>query len=141
MSVEPNPFSTPVTLVQDGCNGIIDRLARSLSVFAFRVRMPQGGRDRAHRSPARRRCLGHPGILASRVATAQDAARMAQACRFPPRGIRSQSSALPLFGDRKVPARQITTLCGESTFVVVAVEMQFEITQACLAALSTSYPA
>jgi len=64
------------------------------------------------------------GIMAPMIETAEEAARLARACRFPPLGGRSQNSALPLFGYRKIPARQVNALCNESAFVAVTIESE-----------------
>jgi 4-hydroxy-2-oxoheptanedioate aldolase len=67
---------------------------------------------------------GALGIMAPMIETAEQAIRISTACRFPPHGGRSQNSMLPLFGYRKVPAKQVNALCNESAFVAVTIESE-----------------
>jgi 4-hydroxy-2-oxoheptanedioate aldolase len=67
---------------------------------------------------------GAVGIMAARVETAAQAAEIAAACRFPPRGCRSQIGALPLFGLRKVPPKLHNDLANRATIVVISVETE-----------------
>jgi 2-keto-3-deoxy-L-rhamnonate aldolase RhmA len=62
--------------------------------------------------------------MAPMIETAEQAIRISTACRFPPHGGRSQNSMLPLFGYRKVPAKQVNALCNESAFVAVTIESE-----------------
>lgn len=170
MSVDPNPFSTPEAIVENGRNIIIERLANGLPVFVFGVRMTRTvdivkiARATGHHvlwidlehsgmsmDTAVQICAsaldaglipmvriregdismigplmdgGALGIMAPMIETAEDAARITRACRFPPHGGRSQNSSLPLFGYRKIPARQVNALCNESAFVAVTIESE-----------------
>ncbi len=65
---------------------------------------------------------GAAGIMAARVETAEQAAEIAAACRFPPRGCRSQVGALPLFGLKRVPPREHNALANQATLVVISIE-------------------
>ena len=65
---------------------------------------------------------GAAGIMAARVETAAQAAEIAAACRFPPRGCRSQIGALPLFGLQRVPPREHNALANQATLVVISIE-------------------
>ena len=67
---------------------------------------------------------GALGIMAPMIETAEQAIRISTACRFPPLGGRSQNSMLPLFGFRKLPAKQVNALCNESAFVAVTIESE-----------------
>lgn len=67
---------------------------------------------------------GAVGIMAARVETAAQAAEIAAACRFPPRGCRSQIGALPLFGLKKVAPRLHNDLANRATVVVIAIETE-----------------
>ncbi len=170
MSVDPNPFSTPETLVQGGRNVVIERLANGLPVFVFGVRMSRTvdvvkiAKGTGHHvlwidlehsgmsmDAAVQLCSsaldaglvpmiriregeigligplmdgGALGVMAPMIETAEEAIQISKACRFPPDGGRSQNSALPLFGYRKIPAKQVNARCNESAFVAVTIESE-----------------
>jgi len=67
---------------------------------------------------------GALGIMAARVETPEEAAEIAAACRFPPLGRRSQIAGLPLFGMRRIPAREHNALANCSTIVKVLIETE-----------------
>ena len=54
---------------------------------------------------------GAHGIVAPRIETAEEAATVVAACRFPPRGQRSQLASVPSLGMRPTPA-QTSTRCS-----------------------------
>jgi 2-keto-3-deoxy-L-rhamnonate aldolase RhmA len=67
---------------------------------------------------------GALGVMAARVETAEEAAEVAAACRFPPFGRRSQIVGLPLFGMRRLPAREHNDLANRATLVKVLIETE-----------------
>jgi 4-hydroxy-2-oxoheptanedioate aldolase len=67
---------------------------------------------------------GALGVMAARVETPEEAAEIAAACRFPPQGRRSQIVGLPLFGMRRLPARQHNELANRATIVKVLIETE-----------------
>jgi len=67
---------------------------------------------------------GAMGIFSPRMETAEQAAELANACRFSPVGERSQIGALPLFGMRKVPTRIHNDLCNQTMIVMALIESE-----------------
>jgi 2-keto-3-deoxy-L-rhamnonate aldolase RhmA len=65
---------------------------------------------------------GAQGIIAPRVETAAEAAAVARACRFAPRGQRSQLAAVPKFGLRPTPAATLNPALDDATVVAILVE-------------------
>jgi 2-keto-3-deoxy-L-rhamnonate aldolase RhmA len=65
---------------------------------------------------------GALGIIAPRVETAQQAAEVAGACRFPPRGHRSAIASLPHLELRRVPAARLNQAMNDATLVKVLIE-------------------
>jgi 2-keto-3-deoxy-L-rhamnonate aldolase RhmA len=65
---------------------------------------------------------GAHGIVAPRIETADEASTVARACRFPPRGQRSQIGAVPQVGMRPTPARELNPMLDASTIVQVLLE-------------------
>ena len=53
---------------------------------------------------------GAEGIVAPRIETAEEAATVVAACRFPPRGQRSQLASVPSLGMRPTPAKTLNPL-------------------------------
>ena len=65
---------------------------------------------------------GAQGIIAPRVETAAQAAAIARACRFAPRGQRSQLATVPLVGMRPTPAATLNPALDDATVVQVLIE-------------------
>jgi 2-keto-3-deoxy-L-rhamnonate aldolase RhmA len=65
---------------------------------------------------------GAVGIIAPRVETAAEAATVARACRFAPRGQRSQLATVPRFGMRPVPATELNPALDDATIVQILIE-------------------
>ena len=65
---------------------------------------------------------GAQGIIAPRVETAEQALAITQACRFAPRGQRSQLAMVPQLGMRPTPAAQLNTKLDDDTVVVILLE-------------------
>ena len=91
--------------------------AGDLGMSAF-VRTP----ERDYGSIGRLLDGGATGIVAPRVETAEEAELVARACRFPPRGQRSQVSAVPALGMRPTPARVLNPAVDAGTVVQILVE-------------------
>ena len=66
--------------------------------------------------------IGAAGIIAPRIETLEDAATIARACRFPPRGQRSQLQTMPQYGFRPMPARTLNPLLDDLTIVQIMLE-------------------
>ncbi len=65
---------------------------------------------------------GALGIIAPRIETADEARTVARACRFPPRGQRSQIAMVPQFGLRPIPARYLNPALDELAIVQILLE-------------------
>ena len=65
---------------------------------------------------------GAHGVIAPRVETAAEAAAVARACRFAPRGQRSQLAAVPQFGLRPTPAATLNPALDDATVVQILIE-------------------
>ncbi len=65
---------------------------------------------------------GAQGIVAPHVDTAEQAAQVVSACRYPPHGKRSVTGALPQLDFRTVSVGEATKAVDEATLVVVMVE-------------------
>src|SRR5882757_9196707 len=65
---------------------------------------------------------GASGIIAPRVESAQEAQRVVEASRFPPRGQRSQIALLPQHGFRRFPAAELTRRADRATSVHILLE-------------------
>jgi 2-keto-3-deoxy-L-rhamnonate aldolase RhmA len=65
---------------------------------------------------------GARGIIAPRIETARDARSVSRACRFAPRGQRSQLAMVPQLGMRPTPARTLNPALDEMTIVQILVE-------------------
>lgn len=91
--------------------------ANDLGLFPF-VRVP----ERDYGSIGR--CLdgGASGIIAARIETAAQAAEIARACRFAPRGQRSQIAMVPQLGFAPTPAGILNPLLDRSALVQVLIE-------------------
>jgi 2-keto-3-deoxy-L-rhamnonate aldolase RhmA len=73
---------------------------------------------------------GAQGIVAPRVETPAEAAAIARACRFAPRGQRSQLAAVPQFGMRPTPAPTLNPAIDDATLVQILVETPAGVTNA-----------
>ena len=91
--------------------------AADLGLFPF-VRIP----EREYGAIGRLLDGGVRGIIAPRVETAAEAATVARACRFAPRGQRSQLAAVPQFGLRPTPAATLNPALDEATVVQILIE-------------------
>jgi 2-keto-3-deoxy-L-rhamnonate aldolase RhmA len=91
--------------------------ASDLGLWAF-VRPP----ERDYGTIGRVLDGGATGVVVPRVETAEEAQSVARACRFPPRGQRSQVASLPQLGMRPTPARTLNPTVDDATFVQVIVE-------------------
>ena len=65
---------------------------------------------------------GAQGVIAPRVESAAEAATIARACRFAPRGQRSQVATVPLAGLRPTPAATLNPLLDDATVVQILIE-------------------
>lgn len=65
---------------------------------------------------------GAVGIVAPRVESVAEAETVARACRFPPRGQRSQLAAVPQHGFRPTPARILNPILDGATIVQILLE-------------------
>ncbi|MFI9550535.1 HpcH/HpaI aldolase/citrate lyase family protein [Nonomuraea endophytica] len=65
---------------------------------------------------------GAHGIVAPRIETAAEARLVARACRFPPRGQRSQIAQVPRYGMRPMPARELNPALDEEAIVQILIE-------------------
>jgi 4-hydroxy-2-oxoheptanedioate aldolase len=67
---------------------------------------------------------GADGIIVPRVETAAEAQDIVDACRFPPRGRRSQIARLPHFGFAKPPPIELNTGIDRRTTIQILLETQ-----------------
>lgn len=65
---------------------------------------------------------GATGIIAPKVETADEARRFADACRFPPRGQRSQIALLPQQGFARMPAPELTEQADRAVTLQILLE-------------------
>ena len=65
---------------------------------------------------------GAQGIVAPRVEGAAEAAAIARACRFAPRGQRSQLATVPQLGMRPAPAATLNPALDDATLVQILIE-------------------
>ncbi|HEY1818682.1 MAG TPA: aldolase/citrate lyase family protein [Trebonia sp.] len=91
--------------------------AGDLGLFPF-VRVP----EREYGAIGRLLDCGAQGIIAPRVETAAQAATVARACRFAPRGQRSQLATVPLLGMRPTPAAELNPALDDATVLQILVE-------------------
>jgi len=91
--------------------------AGDLGLFPF-VRVP----EREYGALGRLLDGGAQGVIAPRVETAAEAATVARACRFAPRGQRSQLATVPQLGMRPTPARELNPVLDDATVVQVLIE-------------------
>ena len=91
--------------------------AGDLGLFPF-VRVP----EREYGAIGRLLDCGAQGIIAPRVEAADEAAAIARACRFAPRGQRSQLAAVPLTGMRPTPAATLNPALDDTTIAAILIE-------------------
>ncbi len=65
---------------------------------------------------------GAHGIIAPRIETADEARTITKACRFPPRGQRSQLATVPQLGMRPTPATTLNPALDCATIVQILIE-------------------
>jgi len=65
---------------------------------------------------------GAHGIVAPRIETVDEARQVARACRFPPRGQRSQTAMVPQLGMRPTPARELNPALDDTVVVQILLE-------------------
>jgi 2-keto-3-deoxy-L-rhamnonate aldolase RhmA len=65
---------------------------------------------------------GAQGVIAPRVETAAEATAVARACRFAPRGQRSQLASVPQFGLRPTPSATLNPALDDATVVQILIE-------------------
>jgi 2-keto-3-deoxy-L-rhamnonate aldolase RhmA len=99
--------------------------ANDLGLFPF-VRIP----ERDYGSIGR--CLdgGAMGIIAARIETAAQAAEIARACRFAPRGQRSQIAMVPQLGFVPTPAKVLNPYLDRLVVVKVLIETPLGVANA-----------
>ncbi|MFC5824603.1 HpcH/HpaI aldolase family protein [Nonomuraea insulae] len=73
---------------------------------------------------------GAHGIVAPRIETADEARQIARACRFPPRGQRSQTAQVPQYGMRPVPAKELNPALDAAAVVQILIETPLGIANA-----------
>ncbi|MFJ4787420.1 HpcH/HpaI aldolase/citrate lyase family protein [Streptomyces sp. NPDC088794] len=73
---------------------------------------------------------GAHGIIAPRVETVEEAWDVARACRFAPRGQRSQTNMVPQLGMRPTPARDLNPALDDTTIVQILLETPAGIAKA-----------
>lgn len=73
---------------------------------------------------------GAQGIVAARIETVGEALGVARACRFAPRGQRSQLATVPQLGMRPTPATVLNPLLDDATIVQIMLETPAGIAQA-----------
>jgi len=91
--------------------------AEALGMTAF-VRVP----EREYGMIGRLLDGGATGIVAPRIETADEARTVARACRFAPRGQRSQTAMVPQLGMRPTPARELNPALDDQVVVKILVE-------------------
>jgi 2-keto-3-deoxy-L-rhamnonate aldolase RhmA len=91
--------------------------AGALGMTAF-VRIP----EREYGMIGRLLDGGAHGIIAPRIETVDEARLVARACRFPPRGQRSQTAMVPQLGMRPTPARELNPLLDNEVVVQILLE-------------------
>ena len=82
------------------------------------VRVP----ERDYGSIGRLLDAGAEGIIAPRIETAEAAALVSRACRFPPRGQRSQLAMVPQLGLRPTPAAALNPALDSAAIVQALLE-------------------
>ncbi|MCX4977447.1 HpcH/HpaI aldolase/citrate lyase family protein [Streptomyces sp. NBC_00620] len=65
---------------------------------------------------------GAHGIIAPRIETVEEARDIARACRFAPRGQRSQTNMVPQLGMRPIAAQELNPALDDATIVQILLE-------------------
>jgi 2-keto-3-deoxy-L-rhamnonate aldolase RhmA len=91
--------------------------AGDLGMMPF-VRVP----EREYGAIGRLLDCGAQGIVAPRIETVEEARTVAGACRFAPRGQRSQLAMVPQLGMRPTPARTLNPALDDATVVQMLIE-------------------
>jgi 2-keto-3-deoxy-L-rhamnonate aldolase RhmA len=91
--------------------------AGDLGLTAF-VRVP----EKEYGAIGRLLDCGAHGILVPRVESVAEAELVSRACRFPPRGHRSQLAMVPQLGMRPLPARDLNPALDGATIVQIMLE-------------------
>lgn len=91
--------------------------AADLGMTPF-VRVP----EREYGAIGRLLDCGAQGIIAPRIDSAEDARGVSRACRFAPRGQRSQLATVPRFGMRPTPPQTLNPVLDQATIVQILVE-------------------
>ncbi|WP_168197237.1 HpcH/HpaI aldolase family protein [Kribbella sp. ALI-6-A] len=99
--------------------------AADLGILPF-VRIP----EREYGAIGRLLDGGAQGIIAPRVETAEEARLIARACRFAPRGQRSQLAMVPQLGMHPLPATELNPRLDDATVVVILVETPIGVANA-----------
>jgi 2-keto-3-deoxy-L-rhamnonate aldolase RhmA len=73
---------------------------------------------------------GALGIVVPRIETADEARTIARACRFPPRGQRSQLASVPLLGMTPTPAALLNPALDAATVVQLVIETPLAVANA-----------
>jgi 2-keto-3-deoxy-L-rhamnonate aldolase RhmA len=73
---------------------------------------------------------GALGIVAPRIETVEEAETVVRACRFPPRGQRSQLASVPMTGMRPTPAKELNPMLDAATIVKVLIETPLGVASA-----------
>lgn len=100
-------------------------VANDLGLTPF-VRVP----ERDYGSIGRVLDGGACGIVAARIETAEQARDVARACRFPPRGQRSQLTQVPQLGFRPTPARELNPRLDQAIIVQILIETPLGVANA-----------
>jgi 2-keto-3-deoxy-L-rhamnonate aldolase RhmA len=100
-------------------------VAHDLGLTPF-VRVP----ERDYGSIGRVLDGGACGIVAARIETAEQAREVARACRFAPRGQRSQIAQVPQRGFRPTPALELNPLLDQAIIVQILIETPLGIANA-----------
>ncbi|MEQ5841334.1 aldolase/citrate lyase family protein [Paraburkholderia acidicola] len=104
--------SMPLQIVSDMASA-----AHDLGMTPF-VRVP----ERDYGSVGRVLDGGATGVIAARIETPEQAEELARACRFAPRGQRSQIAMVPQLGFKPTPARELNPLLDRETIVKTLIE-------------------
>ncbi|MGH3250537.1 MAG: aldolase/citrate lyase family protein [Trebonia sp.] len=91
--------------------------AADIGLFPF-VRVP----EREYGALGRLLDCGARGVIAPRTETPAEAAAVARACRFAPRGQRSQLATVPQFDMRPTPAATLNPALDDETVVQILIE-------------------
>jgi 2-keto-3-deoxy-L-rhamnonate aldolase RhmA len=91
--------------------------AADIGLFPF-IRVP----EREYGALGRLLDCGAQGVIAPRVETAAEATTVARACRFAPRGQRSQLATVPQFGMRPTPAATLNPALDDETVIQILIE-------------------